>query len=137
MVIGARSRWPVRAVRFLMLVLGIVATPGAGLEALQRPHCAQHELGSRHDNHQAALTLVARVHAPAGWTQQHDHSCPHCPASECARVAPCAGSALTALKSSGAVTYSVQDHRVGLDLDDQHVHSAVSPPDTRPPQLIS
>jgi hypothetical protein len=134
---GAGTRWPARAVQLLMLVLGVVATPSVGLDAMQRPHCAQHELAVGLRAQRGAPAPVAHGPSQAAWAQQHDHGCHHCPASECARVSPCAGPVTIALVPSRAVVYDLQSHRVALDLDRQQARSAVSPPEPPPPQLIA
>lgn len=137
MMVGARASRAARAVRLLMLLLGLVTTPSIGLEAMQRPHCAQHELAEQHNHQLAGSATVPRGHAPEAWIQRHDHGCPHCPASECARVSPCTGATANALVPSRTAGLILQGHRVALDLGRRRAHSAVSPPDTPPPQLIA
>lgn len=128
---------PRLSVGLLMLLLGIVSMPSIGLKAIERPHCAQHEQAGRHERHLASLVIVAHAQGQPAWTQAHDHGCPHCPASECARVAPCTGSTTTAVAPSRAVVEDLDAHRVAVDLTRQLAHSAVSPPATPPPQLIA
>jgi hypothetical protein len=132
MAAGGRTRCRAVAVRLLMLIVGVLATPGAGMDAMQRPHCARHELAA---GHRAAD--VGHDYSQSAWAQQHTHTCQHCPASECARVSPCAASLSVALAPSGAGVYDPQGHRVVTDLDRQQARSAVSSPEPPPPQLIA
>jgi hypothetical protein len=119
-----------------MLLLGIGSVPSVGVDALKRPHCAQHELAGQHEHHIASSAIVSAQDQQA-WTHRQDHSCPHCPASECARASPCSGFSTTAVAPARAVVADLRGHRVTVDLDRQLVHSAVSTPSTPPPQLIS
>jgi hypothetical protein len=137
MMVDAPASGPARAVRLLMLVLGIVATPSVGMGTMQRPHCAQHEPAARHLQHLAPASSMGQGRDVQAWTQSRDHGCPHCPASECAGVSPCAGSSSSAIAPACAVVESFDGHRVPVDLTRPHVHSATSPPDTPPPQLIA
>jgi hypothetical protein len=133
MMVGTPNSWPARILRLLMLALGIVATPSVGVEALQAPHCPQHERAGQH----AASSSMAHEHDLQSWSQRHDHGCAHCPASECARVSPCTGSSSTAVPPSCATVDDLRSHRVAVDLARRQAHSAVSSPDTPPPQLIA
>jgi hypothetical protein len=137
MMIGLLPSWPARLVRLAMLVLGITSVPSVGLEAMQRPHCAQHEMAAQHERHMASEATLAHGHDAQAWTQRHDHGCPHCPASECARISPCTGSSTTAVTPSRAVIADLHGRRVAVDLDRQLAHSTFSTPDTPPPQLIA
>ena len=120
-----------------MLMLGIVAAPSVGLEALQRPHCIQHGVVAARGGHHAASERQAPGRGSPSWRQAGNHECPHCPATECARVSPCTGSTTTALSPAAvAVTY-LTGHRVALDLVRDQASSAQAPPDTPPPQLIA
>jgi hypothetical protein len=133
MMVGTPNSWPARILRLLMLALGIVATPSVGVEALQAPHCPQHERAGQH----AASSSMAHEHDLQSWSQRHDHGCAHCPASECARVSPCTGSSSTAVPPSRATVDDLRSHRVAVDLARRQAPSAVSSPDTPPPQLIA
>jgi hypothetical protein len=137
MMVGTSASRPARAVRSLMLALGIVATPSVGTEAMQRPHCAQHDLAARHLQHATASSRLGHGHDEQAWTQRHDHGCPHCPASECARVSPCTGSSSNAVAPSCAVAKGLDSHGVPVDLTRLHLQSASSPPGTPPPQVIA
>ena len=133
-----RRRTQVRMVlRALMLVLATLSVPSSGLDALQRPHCVQHGTSALHVSH-----VMPREHAhPAGesraWSTPATHDCPHCPASECARVSPCTGSTTTALSPAAVDVPGLYDHRVAVNLDCDRANSATPPHDTPPPQLIA
>jgi len=120
-----------------MLLLGIGSVPSLGVDAVQRPHCAQHERAGQHERHVASSVTAVSAQDQQAWTHSQKHSCPHCPASECARVSPCSGSSTTAVSPSRTVVADLLGHRVTVDLDRQLVHSAVSTPPTPPPQLIA
>jgi hypothetical protein len=136
MVYGVPISWPARVVRMVMLALGIFSVPSVGLNALQRPHCAQHELVAQHGGHGAEVSTSAHGHGRQTWEPQQHH-CPHCPASECGRAPTCTGSSSTCTTPIRTVAANFHAHRVpvpvGLDLP----HSASSTPDTPPPQLIA
>jgi hypothetical protein len=125
-----------RVLRCLMLVLGVLSAPSIGVETLQRPHCSQHEHASHHHGYGSA-SMDAHGPDSATWTQAHDHRCPHCPATECARVSPCSGSTSSALTPADVAVTDITAHRVAVDLASTQAVSAVSQPDTPPPQLIA
>lgn len=137
MMVLASASWLARIARLPMLVAGIVATPSVGMDAMQRPHCAQHELAVHRPHQATPSSRTGKGNDTQSWTQRHDHRCSHCPASECARLAPCAGSSVTAVAPPRAVAGNLDSHQVAVDLGRQHVHSASPPPDTPPPQLIA
>jgi hypothetical protein len=125
-----------RMMGLLMLLLGIAGVPSTGLAALQRPHCAQHELTRQHDRRTASSTNVAQAQGQITWTNHQGHECPHCPASECARVSPCAGTP-TAVAPTRTSIADPQGHRVVIDRLRQLARSAIPAPPTPPPQLIA
>lgn len=137
MMLGLHASWPAWVVRLLMLILGTVATPSVGLEAMQRPHCVQHEQTDRRLHQVPASSTMGHGHQTEAWTQRHDHQCTHCPASECTRVAPCAGSSAIAVAPPHRVVRNLEGHRVTVDLGRQPIHSVRTTPDTPPPQLIA
>ena len=111
-----------------MLILGVVSVPSDGVEALQRPHCARHGTAAMGGHH------IARAHDAAA---PSSHTCPHCPASDCDRVAPCGNSTTTALSSVVADVHAVPGARVATRLARDQAESAHPPPDTPPPQPIA
>jgi hypothetical protein len=138
MLVGARAPVHLRlawTARILMLGLGILSTPSVGLWALQRPHCARHEMAG--PGHASEAGAIAHHGDLLIWSQTHDHQCPHCPASECGHAIPCAGASTTPSIPATAVMADFDAHRVALDHVREQASSATSPPDTPPPQLIS
>src|SRR5215213_5507807 len=125
-----------RMMRLLMLLLGIAGVPSTGLAALQRPHCARHEATCQHGRPTASSAIVAQAHGQITWSSHQGHDCPHCPASECARVSPCAG-ASTAVASSGTALTAPRGHRVVIDGLRRLARSAIPAPPTPPPQRIA
>jgi hypothetical protein len=137
MVFDALNLSPGRAVRSLMLVLGVASVPSVGLTMPERSHCAQHESMSRHEGNGSDRTSPAHDLDSPAWTQHHDHDCPHCPATECARVSPCSGSTTTALIATSVAVADLNGHRVAVDLARVQAFSSTSQPDTPPPQPIA
>jgi hypothetical protein len=125
-----------RMVSVMMLVLGIVAAPSVGPRALQRPHCMQHGATALHGSHPSASEHPPPDGSPA-WSRARNHQCPHCPASECARVSPCISSTTTALSPPGLGVIGLLEHRVHLDGVRDQASSVYSPPDTPPPQVTA
>ena len=123
--------------RLLMLVIGVVATPNVGLASMQRPHCVQHERRTNHDRQATGPGATAENPIRPTWIPRHYHECPHCPASECARIAPCAGTVIVAATPASAAVTSLTGHRVASEGERERAHSASSPPSTPPPQLIA
>lgn len=122
--------------RALMLMLAIISLPSIGLDALQRPHCTQHEAPAIHAGHAPGGGHTS----PDGsrrWTTPPTHECPHCPAAECARVSPCAGSTSTALSPTEVDMLGLFTHRVHLQPARDRADSAIPPTDTPPPQAIA
>ena len=123
--------------RLLMLVLGVLSVPSIGLAAMQRPHCAQHSPSAVHQEAHPGMGQQAPEPSPTSWDGATSHDCPHCPATECARVAPCATSSNAAVSvTSLAVDQSVT-HRATLRRVQHHLSSTTHQPPTPPPQLIS
>ena len=121
-----------RLTRLLMLLLGIVSVPGVGLAAMQRPHCTQHESSAgRHPGH------GQMPDARTSWEASEGHECPHCPATECARVAPCASASNAALSAASRPVTGAPPHQIVLPRAQGLLHSTTYQPPTPPPQLIS
>jgi hypothetical protein len=125
-----------RLSRMLMLVLGVVSVPSIGPAAMQRPHCAQHvpspgnHVAHSGDTHRAEPTLVA-------WESGTKHTCPHCPATECARIAPCTASSNAAISETSLIVPDPVSDRVGVRRVRVRPYSATHQPPTPPPQLTS
>jgi hypothetical protein len=120
----------------LLLLVGVLSTPGLRLSPTQRSHCAAHPASPLHliqggSNHPGPASSVPSWFAPA-------HSdCSHCPPSDCASVAPCSISTLSAAVSTAAVlkapaTHLVHPHRVRTA-----AQSTSQQPPTPPPQSVA
>ena len=120
----------------LLLLVGVLSTPGLGLNLVQRSHCAGHaassmhlvEPGGGHAGHQGSTPL---------WTRPAHSDCSHCPASECATVAPCSPSILSAALASSATFGTPSAHLVSLVRLTTSSHSTTQQPPTPPPQSIA
>ena len=123
--------------RVLMLVLTIVSVPSVGLDALQRPHCVQHDASAVHAGHAISLQHTSSAARSRRWTRPSTHECPHCPASECSWVSPCTGSTSTALSPTAVDMLSHFTHRVGVKSVRERADSAIPSTDTPPPQAIA
>ena len=129
---------PLRVVlRALMLALAIVSVPSIGLDALQRPHCVKHGTSALHAGHAMAREHAQLAGESRAWSTPATHNCPHCPASECARVAPCTGSTTTAVSPPAMEMLGLYGHRVAVNVNRDRANSATPPHDTPPPQLIA
>lgn len=123
--------------RSLMLVLAIASVPSIGLDALQRPHCVQHARSALHAGHTTATGQAPPGGPSPAWTTPATHDCPHCPASDCARLSPCAGSTTTALSPTAAGILGLYGQRVTVKIVRDRADSSNPPPDTPPPQPIT
>jgi hypothetical protein len=137
-----RTRPPIalrmrRIIRVVMLVLGVLSVPSVGPAAMQGPHCAQHTPSAMHQGAHSGNGQQMPEPGSTSWESGTQHDCPHCPATECARVAPCTTSSNAAVSvTSPAVNQSVT-HRAGLRRAQHHLFSTTHQPPTPPPQLIS
>lgn len=131
-VMALRMRQITRA---LMLVLGVLSVPSVGPAAMQRPHCAQHGPSAvqAHSGHGHQMPGSS----PTSWESATKHDCPHCPAAECARVAPCATSSIAALSEASLTVTDLATDRVRVRRVQVHPYSSTQQPPTPPPQLIS
>lgn len=121
--------------RIVMLVLGVLSVPSFGSAAMQRPHCAQHG-PSALQAHSGDEHQMPEPHSTS-WTSATEHDCPHCPATECARAAPCTTSSNAAVSAtSHAVTQSGADGATPRRVQPP-LYSRTHQPPTPPPQLIS
>jgi hypothetical protein len=127
-----------RMTRMLMLVLGILSVPSVGVAAMQRPHCAQHDTAAPHQEAHSSNThqVPEPPHSPS-WQNATEDGCPHCPAPECARVAPCAASSSAAISAASLAVSQLATHRVITPTVRIHPYSTTCQPPTPPPYLIS
>lgn len=125
------------ALSLLMLVLGIASVPNVGLSALHRSHCTRHAGALINGGHVVASPHTVPGDESATWTKAASHDCAHCPASECARTAPCTSASMTALTPVGVDVIDLQAIRLPGRFVRDSAPSASYPPDTPPPQLIA
>lgn len=126
-----------RMTRMLMLVLGVVSVPSIGLAAMQRPHCAQHVPSPGGQEAHSGDTHQAPEPAPVSWDTASEHVCPHCPATDCARIAPCTASSTAAISEASLTVSEPASDRVSVRKVRIQPYSATHQPPTPPPQLIS
>ena len=126
-----------RITRILMLVLGILAVPSVGPAAMQRPHCAQHNIAGEHTAHAGGTHQMPESGPSSSWETSNQHECAHCPPTECAQVAPCTTSpTATIIEGSRAIIPLAVDRVRLLRLLVQSGSTSHEPP-TPPPQPIS
>jgi hypothetical protein len=125
-----------RVGRSALLLVGILSTPGLGLALVRRSHCATHEAsvmhvvdpGGGHVGHQGPLP---------SWTRPTHSDCPHCPASECASLAPCSISGVSAALPSRLTLSTLPAHDPGTIRTETSPESTLQQPPTPPPQTIA
>ena len=136
-----RPAWTQRISRFArisMLVLGVLGVPDAGLAAIQPPHCSQHPQSSMHQVASAGdRHNVTEPGSSTSWENGTQHDCPHCPATECARVAPCTASSSAGVSEASPLVNALVSTRVRGRRVRVRPYSASYQPPTPPPQLIS
>jgi hypothetical protein len=126
-----------RTIKLVMLLLGIASVPGVGVAALERPHCGQYELAGHHEPRVTSPAAIAHHQIQQTWTPRHAHECPHCPASECARVSACTGSSITAVAPTCVAVADTYGRGVTTVRLRHFAHSAVCTPPTPPPQVLA
>lgn len=126
-----------RLTRMSMLVLGVLSVPSVGPAAMQRPHCAQHDPSAVHQGAHSGTHQVPASNDATSWDSATQHECPHCPATECARVAPCTVASNAAISEVSVTVPNLVADLVGVRRMRVHPHSAAHQPPTPPPQLIS
>lgn len=126
-----------RLTRMSMLVLGVLSVPSVGPAAMQRPHCAQHDPSAVHRGAHSGTHQVPASNDATSWDSATQHECPHCPATECARVAPCTTSSNAAVSVTAPAVTQSATHRAILPRIQHHLYSTTHQPPTPPPQLIS
>jgi hypothetical protein len=124
-------------VRTLMLVLGILAMPSTGQAAVDGSHCARHQATAFQMEHAGSMHAMMPAHQAAAWQDGSSHTCPHCPASECARLAPCAGASASVIAVSAPTPIGFSTDRVRIFPIRDAVHSVLRQPPTPPPLLVS
>jgi hypothetical protein len=122
--------------RFALLLVGILSTPGFGLALVQRSHCATHEASVMHVVHPGGEHVGHQGPAPS-WTRPMHSDCPHCPGTECASLAPCSISGISAaLPSRLTLSTPLAPHpgTIGIETSPE---STLQQPPTPPPQPIA
>lgn len=125
------------AMRTLMLVLGILAMPSTGQAAVDGSHCARHGAAALQMEHAGGMQSMQPGHQVATWQEASSHTCPHCPASECARIAPCAGASSFVIAVSAATPIAFSADRVRIFPIRDAVYSVFRQPPTPPPLPVS
>ena len=121
--------------RTLMLVLGVLGMPSAGQAVVNGSHCVRHDVSASQPAHAGDMHQMAGTHA--AWQDASSHTCPHCPASECARIAPCAGSSASALVAEAPQLGTLAAGRIQPFPADNRARSIRPKPSTPPPVLIA
>jgi hypothetical protein len=134
---SARRKEPRPLVRTLMFVLGVLCMPSAVQVAVNGSHCARHEAAAMQMEHAGGMDAMMPGHQVAAWQDASPHTCPHCPASECARIAPCAGASSSVIAVSAATPIAFSADRVRIFPIRDAVHSVLRQPPTPPPLLVS
>jgi hypothetical protein len=124
-------------VRTVMLVLGILAMPSTGQAAVNGSHCVRHEAAALQMGHAGGMDAMTPLHQAAAWQDASPHTCPHCPASECARIAPCAGASSSVIAVSVPTPIAFSTDRVRIFPIRNAVYSVFRQPPTPPPLLVS
>jgi hypothetical protein len=122
--------------RSALLLVGILSTPGLGLAVVQRSHCATHEGSVMHLVHSGGGRVGHQGPAPS-WTRPMHSDCPHCPAAECASLAPCSISGISAALPSRLTLSSLPAHYPGTIRIETSPKSTLQKPPTPPPQTIA
>jgi hypothetical protein len=123
--------------RTLMLVVGVLGMPSTGQAAMNGAHCARHDGSAMLMGHAGAIHQRAAARQAGAWQGAPSHTCPHCPASECARIAPCAGASSSVIAVSAPTPIAFSTDRVRILPIRDAVYSVLRQPPTPPPLLVS
>lgn len=124
------------AVRLLLLLMSILSTPGLGLGSIRHSHCAGHEGSAMHVVHPGG-GHAGHNSSHISWTRPTHSDCPHCPASECASIAPCSVSGISAVLPILLTLSSPLAHHVGSIRIETSPDSIIQQPPTPPPQTVA
>jgi hypothetical protein len=122
--------------RLFLLLVGILSTPGLGLALAQRSHCATHDASVLHMVYPGGGHVGHRGPAPM-WTRPMHSDCPHCPATDCASLAPCSISDTSAALPSRLTLSTPPAHHPGTIRLETSPDSTLQQPPTPPPQTIA
>ena len=133
----SETRWLRRLAKLFLLVVGLSTGLNVAAAAGQGAHCARHGVSQLHvvqpgGGHQESH------HGPMlAWERPAHADCPHCPATECARIAPCATSTNGAIPPSPIELGAPLAHAVAVPPVLAALHSTLHQPPTPPPQSVS
>jgi hypothetical protein len=127
---------PSRVGKVFLLLVGILSTPGLGLALVQRSHCATHEASVMHAVHPGGGHVGHQGPAPS-WSRPVHSDCPHCPATDCASIAPCSTSGVSAALPSLLTLSTPPAHHPGTIRIETSPESTLRQPPTPPPQTIA
>ena len=135
---GCHARTRLRRVaKLFVVIVGLATGLNAVAAASQGGHCARHGASQLHVVQPGGGHQEGHDAPGAAWERPHHTDCPHCPATECASVAPCATS------STGAVLPSLLElgvslaHGVEVQPTLSALHSTSHRPPTPPPQSVA
>ena len=123
------------AISLLLLIAAILSTPlGWGIAGTS--HCAQHGASPMHGVRSGTGHLGSQ-YMDATWSRPSHTDCPHCPASECAILSPCATSTMVVRVTQPPHLVWFEAHSSSFLPAHEPVRSATHQPPTPPPQLIA
>jgi hypothetical protein len=120
-----------------MLLLGVMGMPRTGQAAVNGSHCARHEAAALQMEHAGSMDAMMPGHQVAAWQDASSHTCPYCPASECARIAPCTGASSSVIAVTAPTPIALSTARVRILPIRDAVRSVLRQPPTPPPLLVS
>src|SRR5215207_10091115 len=124
-----------RLARLVMVVLLATSTTISWASPILGSHCDSHTRAAHSSS--APVEHDSGPLATPSWTQGSNHDCPHCPPSDCSRLAPCATSGSVAAAEPSTPIADLPPHSVTpTTYNRQHPSTLVQPP-TPPPQLVA
>jgi hypothetical protein len=126
-------RWTGRA----LLLVSIFRLLEAANLPVEGSHCAQHGASAIHLMGVGAVQQMPQGAGMPSWQGPSHSDCPHCPASECARLVPCATTTIVAVATRPDRMVRGAIHRSSVLPVRLPFRSATHPPPTPPPQLIA
>lgn len=126
--VNSRRGW--RLGKIVLSLCGMATILSGSVPQLTGEHCRSHAVAARHGQHSQ--------HASHAKLQQPSHeSCSHCPAVQCASLAPCNSTAPFAVVQRQAPARLNQDPLPQLSARFQAPSSHIHQPPTPPPQTLS
>jgi hypothetical protein len=133
----SRTRRLRRVAKLFVVIVGLATGLNAVAAAGQGGHCARHGASQLHVVQPGGGHQEGHHATGAAWERPHHTDCPHCPATECARVAPCATSSSSALLPSSFELGVSLAHAVEVQPTLGALHSTSHRPQTPPPQSVA